>query len=155
MKWFIIIKFYALLESHHILSDAQFGFRVKCSTTSLLLSAVNDWASHLNCRLTTHCAFLNFAKAFDLCPPTPSIEIGNLWHSWFDATMVFLFSYYHLAASSYHWLFFWVVTCPVRSSTRFNFGTLRTFILYINDLPFTVSSPMKIFADDVAMYCSV
>ena len=32
---------------------------------------------------------------------------------------------------------------------------LLLFILYINDLPFTVSSPMKIFADDVAMYCSV
>ena len=29
------------------------------------------------------------------------------------------------------------------------------FILYINDLPSTVSSPKKIFADNVAMYCSV
>ena len=29
------------------------------------------------------------------------------------------------------------------------------FILYINDLPSAVCSPMKIFADDVAMYCSV
>ena len=29
------------------------------------------------------------------------------------------------------------------------------FILYINDLPSAVSSTMKIFADDVAMYCSV
>ena len=29
------------------------------------------------------------------------------------------------------------------------------FILYINDLPSAVNSPMKIFADDVAMYCSV
>ena len=28
-------------------------------------------------------------------------------------------------------------------------------ILYVIDLPSTVSSPMKIFADDVAMYCSV
>ena len=32
---------------------------------------------------------------------------------------------------------------------------MTLFILYINDLPSTVSSPMKIFADDVAMYCSV
>jgi len=29
------------------------------------------------------------------------------------------------------------------------------FILYINDLPSVVSSPMKIFADDVAIYCPV
>ena len=29
------------------------------------------------------------------------------------------------------------------------------FILYINDLPSAVLSPMKIFADDVAMYCPI
>ena len=45
---------------------------------------------------------------------------------------------------------------PVQSgvSTRFNPGT-STFILYINSLPSTVFFPMKIFADDVAIYCSV
>ena len=29
------------------------------------------------------------------------------------------------------------------------------FILYINDLPSAICSPIKIFADDVAMHCSV
>ena len=29
------------------------------------------------------------------------------------------------------------------------------FILYINDLPSVVSSPIKIFADNVAIYCPV
>jgi len=29
------------------------------------------------------------------------------------------------------------------------------FILYINDLPSVVGSTMRIFADDVALYCSV
>ena len=38
----IFNKFYKLLESHKIFSDAQFGFRKKRSTTSLLLSAVID-----------------------------------------------------------------------------------------------------------------
>ena len=64
----IFNKFYTLLESHQVLNDAQFGFRTKRSTTSLLLSAVDDWASHLNKQLTTHCVFLNFAKAFDSVP---------------------------------------------------------------------------------------
>ena len=64
----IFNKFYTLLESHQVLNDAQFGFRTKRSTTSLLLSAVDDWASHLNKRLTTHCVFLDFAKAFDSVP---------------------------------------------------------------------------------------
>ena len=47
-KWIIFNKFYTLLESHQVLSDAQFGFQVKHSTISLLLTAVNDWESHLN-----------------------------------------------------------------------------------------------------------
>jgi len=41
------------------------GFVKKCSTTSLLLSAVNDWANN---HLTTHCIFVDFAKAFDSVP---------------------------------------------------------------------------------------
>ena len=32
---------------------------------------------------------------------------------------------------------------------------LLFFILYINDFPSVVSSPMKILADDVAIYCLV
>ena len=64
----IFNKLYPLLESHKVLNDAQFGFRQKRSTTSLLLSAVHDWAFNLNERLSTHCVFLDFAKAFDSVP---------------------------------------------------------------------------------------
>ena len=48
-----------------MLSDVQFGFRSKRSTVSLLLSAVHDWAKSLNDHLSTHCVFIDFAKAFD------------------------------------------------------------------------------------------
>jgi len=65
LEWIIFNKFYEFLESHKLLSDTQFGFRKKCCTTSLLLSAINDWESNLNNRLTTHCIF---AKAFDSAP---------------------------------------------------------------------------------------
>ena len=67
-------KLYSLLESHHVLSDAQFGFRAKRSTVSLLLSAVHDWAETLNRRLSTHCIFIDFAKAFDSVPHERLLE---------------------------------------------------------------------------------
>jgi len=68
LEWIIFYKFYGLLESHQILTNTQFGFCRKRSTTSLLLSAVNDWACNLNNRLTNHCIFIDFAKAFDSVP---------------------------------------------------------------------------------------
>ena len=63
----IFNKFYELLESHQVLCDAQFEFLKKCSTTSLLLFAVNDWASNLNNRLCTYCISIDFAKVLTLC----------------------------------------------------------------------------------------
>ena len=50
---------YAMLESHYLLNDHQFGFCRKRSTTSLLMTAVHDWAVGLNLSQTTHCLFLD------------------------------------------------------------------------------------------------
>ena len=68
LEWIVFKKLYLLLESHHVLGDVQFGFRETRSTTSLLLSAVNDWASSLNNQLSTHCVFLDLQKLFDSVP---------------------------------------------------------------------------------------
>ena len=53
------------LDSHNLLNDCQFGFRRNRSTVSLLLQAVHDWAGSLDRRNSTHCLFLDLAKAFD------------------------------------------------------------------------------------------
>ena len=57
-----------ILNQHNRLSDTQHGFRSHHSTTSLLLTAVHDWALSLEHRSTIHCVFLDFAKAFDSVP---------------------------------------------------------------------------------------
>ena len=36
--------------------------------TSLLMTAVHDWAAGLNLSQTTHCLFLDMSKAFDSVP---------------------------------------------------------------------------------------
>ena len=62
----IVYKYlYAMLEFHDLLHDHQFGFRRKRSTTSLLMSAVHDYAAGLNLGQTTYCLFLDMSKAFD------------------------------------------------------------------------------------------
>ena len=50
---------------------------------------------------------------------------------------------------------FWLVPCPLWSTTRLSILGRLLFILYTNDLLSVVSSPMKIFADDDTIYCSV
>ena len=54
-----------VLDSHKLIDDRQFGFRRKRSIVSLLLQAVHDWAGSLERRSSTHCLFLDLAKAFD------------------------------------------------------------------------------------------
>ena len=55
-----------MLEDHdYLLSNHQYSFRHQRSTTTLLLSAVNDWGITLNCHQSAQCLFLDLSKAFD------------------------------------------------------------------------------------------
>ena len=151
----IFNKLYSLLESHQVLCNAQFGFTKKRSTTSLLLSAVNDWAFNLNAKLSIHCVSLDFAKAFDSVPhqrlllKLKAYGINGSMLKWFSSFVTTRRQRVVINGCASDW-------SPV------SFGVPQgsilgplLFILYINDLPSAVSSTMKIFADDVAMYCSV
>ena len=53
------------LETNHLISNYQHGFCHRSSTVTLLLTAVHDWAICLERRHSTHCIFLDLAKAFD------------------------------------------------------------------------------------------
>jgi len=73
----------AALEQHNLLDDCQFGFWHKHSTVSLLLEAVHDWAKSLEHPNSTHCIFLDLAKAFDsVSHPRLLFKIGGSWNNW-------------------------------------------------------------------------
>ena len=54
------------LESRNLISNYQHGFHCHRSTTSLLLTAIHDWAACLERRHSVHCIFLDLAKALTL-----------------------------------------------------------------------------------------
>ena len=55
------------------ISSAQFGFLKGRSTTGALVSAVNDWHTHLDNSLDICIVFLDLRKAFDTVPYNMSL----------------------------------------------------------------------------------
>ena len=152
----IHLKLYLLLESHHVLSHSQFGFQAKCSTVSLFLSAVDDWAETLNHHLSTHSVFINFAKAFDSVPhewlliKLESIEIRGALLQWFRAFLTSRRQRVVINGQFSNW-------CKVSSGVPQGsiLGPLL-FISYINDISNVVkNSDIKNFADDVTLYKTI
>ena len=68
LKRIVYTKLYYLFEHNNLFCDSQYGFRQHRSTTTLLLTAIDDWARSLNSHYSTHCLFLDLSKAFDSVP---------------------------------------------------------------------------------------
>ena len=155
MEKIIYSNLISALESHDKISSCQYGFRKNCSASHLLVQVVHDWAKALNYRGSSHCLFLDFAKAFDSVPHQRlllRLEClgirGNLL-SWFRSYLTNRFQRVVVNGHYSEWL-------PMLSGVPQGsiLGPLL-FILYINDLHSLVTSSLKIYADDVALYAAV
>ena len=148
-------KLYSFLEQHGVISHTQFGFRKGHSTVHLLLSAVDDWARTLNHRNSTHCMFLDFSKAFDTVPHQRLLlklqhyGIKDCLLKWFNAFLTQRRQRVVINGCASHWSS--VLSGVPQGSIL---GPLL-FVLYMNDLPCSLNSCVKMFADDVALYHSV
>ena len=56
------------LSQHHLLSEMQWGFQTKKSTTLALLSVTHDWFQSLDSGAEVCAVFFDFKKAFDTVP---------------------------------------------------------------------------------------
>ena len=151
MQWELDIT-----ESHNKISSCQYGFQKNCSTSHLLVQAVHDWAKTLNCRGSSHCLFLDFAKTFDSIPHQQlllrleCLGISGDLLSWFGSYLTGCSKHVVINGHYYEWL-------PVLPGVPQGsiLGPLL-LILYTDDLHSLVqSSSLKIYANNVAIYAAV
>jgi len=145
------------LESKHLISDSQHGFRHKRSTVTLLLSVIiNDWTFCLEKQKSVHYVLLDLTKAFDSVPHCRlllKLEClvirGNLL-SWFRS---FLTKHYQRVVVNGSFSEWFPICSGVPQGSVL--GPLL-FLLYIDKINYIISnSSVKLFADDIALYRNI
>ena len=145
-------KLYSMHEENKLLSHHQFGFRHQRSTTTFLLSAVNDWVITLNCHQSVHCLFLDLPKAFDSVPHERLLlklqlfGVGGSLLIWFRNYLTIHRQRVVLNGTYSRWL---CVTSGVPQGSIL--GPLL-FIMHMNDLENFFTCDHKMYADDVTLY---
>ena len=142
-------------ENHTILTDVQHGFRRKRSCESQLIETVDDLAFNIDQGLQTDIVVLDFRKAFDTVPhlrllsKLEQLGIDGPVHNWINT---FLTSRIQKVVVDGAESQAEKVTSGVPQGTVL--GPLL-FLLYINDLPQSIRSQVRLFADDCLIYHTV
>ena len=140
------------LEKNNILTPSQHGFRQRRSTVSQLLLTCNDLANSINNRSQVDGVLLDFAEAFD-----------KVSHK----HLIYKLGFYGLRGNYLNWAHSFLYNRTQRTlvdgetSTQSDVGSgvpqgtvlgPLFFLCYINDLPNSVTSNVRLFADDAFLY---
>ena len=137
------------------LSHHQYGFQKGHSCQTLLLETVHEWAQNLDRASSTHVIFTDFLKAFDSVPHQrlllkhESIDVRGKLLKWIESFLTNRRQRVLLDGYTSEWT---PVTSRVPQGSII--GSLL-FIIYVNDIPQTLSSPTRLFEDDCAIYHKV
>jgi hypothetical protein len=140
------------LVKNNLISRHQHGFLKGRSTVTQLLEALDHWSQALDDGAQVDVTYLDFQKAFDSVPHCRLLKkidsygiSGNL-QGWIRSFLTGRQQKVIINGSSSDW-------ANIRSGVPQGsvLGPLL-FIIFINDMPETVKSKIKLFADDAKLY---
>ena len=140
------------LKACNLLSPHQHGFRSARSCTTQLIEAMDEWTQALEDGEAIDAVYLDFSKAFDSVPHArlllklKTYGIKGKMLGWIQAFLSDRIQQVLVEGERSDW-------CKVTSGVPQGsvLGPLL-FLLYINDLPDSLESHVKIFADDSKLY---
>ena len=140
------------LEQHDLLCDNQHGFRRMRSCETQLIQFVDELARHLHKGKQVDVAVMDFSKAFDVVPHKrllSKLDFYGIWGctlNWIDA---FLSDRIQQVVIDGEFSDVAPVTSDVPQGSVL--GPIL-FLCFINDMPESVSSQCRLFADDSIIY---
>ena len=152
MEHIIFHNIMSHLNANDILIENQYGFRAGHSCATQLITLTEDILHALDHQKQVDIILLDFAKAFDTVP---------------HQRLLTKLQYYGIRNNTFNWIKTWLTdqtqcvllngksSTPVTVTSGVPQGTVLgplMFLLYINDITRSISSPLRLFADDCLLY---
>ena len=143
------------LETNQILYDWQHGFRAKKSTETELVTLIHELSINSDQKKQTNIVVLDFNKAFD-----------KVYHRHLASKL----KYYGIEGKMLDWINSFlsnrmqrvVLEGSISENVSVTSGVLQgsvlgpvLFLLYINNLPNSLTSKVRLFADDAIVYSEI
>ena len=155
MEHIVVSQMMDHFDHHNILTDCQHGFRERRSCETQLINLTQELHQSLEDQEQVDMVVLDFSKAFDKVPHQRLMK--KLWnygvrgstHQWIQSFLIGRQQRVIVEGELSDWV-------PVESGVPQ--GTVLgpvLFLAYINDLPKSVTSNVRLFADDCVVYRTV